>query len=202
MSDEAPVTPRKSPRQARARATVDAIVLATAHILRTEGAEGLTTNRIARLAGVSIGSVYQYFPNKHAIVAELRSRHGDWFHEETHRGIERGAALPLRAGVRASIARMVALHRVDPELHREISGAPHPLTPEQWRAYRERTALYLREHEADLRPVDPDLAAVVVTRAAEALVHGLGLEEPEWLAHPAFVDEVTELVVGYLARRA
>ena len=42
---------------------------------------------------------------------------------------------------------------------------------------------------------------MIVTRAAEALVHGIVRDEPEWVAHPAFVDEVTELVVGYLAPR-
>lgn len=79
MDREAPVAPRKKPRQARARATVDAILIAAAHSLKTEGFEHATTNRIAELAGVSIGSLYQYFPNKVSIVGALRERHSDWF---------------------------------------------------------------------------------------------------------------------------
>ena len=63
--------PRKTPVQARSAATVDAILEAAAHILEIEGLEGYTTNAIARRAGVSIGSLYQYFPNKDAITAAL-----------------------------------------------------------------------------------------------------------------------------------
>ena len=151
---------------------------------------------------MSIGSLYQYFPNKESIVAELRARHGEWFEAELRGGIERGAAMSLRAGVRASIGRMVELLTVDSRLHRAVSDVPNPLTPEQMTEYRERTAAYLRSHAGQLRPVDPELAAVVITRATEALLHGISLDEPHWLAHPAFVDEVTELVVGYLAARS
>ena len=79
MAREVPVRPRKEPRHERARATVDAILMAAAHILRTEGSEAATTNRIAELAGVSIGSLYQYFPNKQAVVGALRERHAEWF---------------------------------------------------------------------------------------------------------------------------
>ena len=64
-------TPRKSPRQQRAQATCAAILEATARILETAGPDALTTNRIAELAGVSIGSLYQYYPDKRAILAEL-----------------------------------------------------------------------------------------------------------------------------------
>lgn len=63
--------PKKIPRQARARATYDAILEAAAHILETGGAAALTTNLVAERAGVSIGSLYQYFPSKEAIIAEL-----------------------------------------------------------------------------------------------------------------------------------
>ena len=68
--DHAPL-PKKSPRQARARATYDAILQAAAHILTEGGPTALTTNLVAERAGVSIGSLYQYFPSKEAIVAEL-----------------------------------------------------------------------------------------------------------------------------------
>jgi AcrR family transcriptional regulator len=81
MSAQVPEAPRKRPTQQRARDTVAAILVAAAHILETEGPERATTNRIAELAGVSIGSLYQYFPNKHAVVAALRERHSEWFDE-------------------------------------------------------------------------------------------------------------------------
>ncbi|MGZ9810271.1 TetR/AcrR family transcriptional regulator [Pseudoroseicyclus sp. H15] len=65
------INPRKAPKQARARATYAAILEATARILVESGVERLNTNRIAEVAGVSIGTLYQYFPTKEAILTEL-----------------------------------------------------------------------------------------------------------------------------------
>ena len=66
---------RRQPAQRRARQTVDAILDAVIRVLKREGVHGVTTNRIAEVAGVSIGSVYQYFPDKHAIFTALHQRH-------------------------------------------------------------------------------------------------------------------------------
>ncbi|EKY3120241.1 TetR/AcrR family transcriptional regulator [Cronobacter turicensis] len=71
---EPPLPPRKAPRQARSRALVEAIVEATARIFEREGASACTTNAVAETAGVSIGSLYQYFPNRHALTAALVAR--------------------------------------------------------------------------------------------------------------------------------
>src|SRR5262249_41157930 len=68
---------RKSPTQARAAQTVDAIVEAAIQILQSDGEERLTTNRIAERAGVSIGSLYQYFADKEAIVEAIAERERD-----------------------------------------------------------------------------------------------------------------------------
>lgn len=65
------LNPRKTPRQERSAATCAAILEAAARILETSGSQGLTTNHVAVLAGVSVGTLYQYFPAKEAILAEL-----------------------------------------------------------------------------------------------------------------------------------
>ena len=67
--------PRKAPSQGRAVATVDAILGATARILVTRGYAALTTNHVAKRAGVSIGTLYEWFPGKEALVAGLIDRH-------------------------------------------------------------------------------------------------------------------------------
>jgi AcrR family transcriptional regulator len=196
-----PDKPRRTPRQRRSQRTVDAILFAASHILRGEGERAVTTDRVARAAGVSIGSLYQYFTDKNAIVAELRTRHGDWLAEQTRAGIARAAqAGSLREAARASIERMVALQRLDSPL-RGTARDTAPLTREEFAAFRSGTEQFVRAHAEQLRPVDPELAAVVLTRAAEALLRGVARDEPSWLDHPAFVDEVTELVVGYLSPR-
>ncbi|HEY0339660.1 MAG TPA: helix-turn-helix domain-containing protein [Steroidobacteraceae bacterium] len=68
------VRPRKLPRQERAAATVAAILEAAARILESEGFDGYTTNAVAERAGASIGSLYQYFPNKTALTQALIAR--------------------------------------------------------------------------------------------------------------------------------
>src|SRR6516165_11432916 len=68
-------TPRKKPRQERSQVTVEAILDATARVLCTIGYDRASTNRIALAAGVSVGSLYQYFPSKEALVAALVERH-------------------------------------------------------------------------------------------------------------------------------
>jgi AcrR family transcriptional regulator len=70
-------TPRKQPKQERSQATVEAILTATTHILIKEGYDQFNTNRVAELAGVSIGSLYQYFPNKEALLFALAEDHAN-----------------------------------------------------------------------------------------------------------------------------
>src|SRR5215510_14620277 len=69
------LTPRKSPRQGRAIATVDAIFEATIQVLLSDGLIGLNTTRVAHRAGVSVGTLYQYFPNKQALLFAVLERH-------------------------------------------------------------------------------------------------------------------------------
>ena len=79
--------PRRRPRQARAQATVEAIVKATARVLVEEGYDRASTNRIAQAAGVSIGSLYQYFPSKEALVAALVDNHLERMREVLDRAL-------------------------------------------------------------------------------------------------------------------
>jgi len=75
MASHRPVSLRKEPSQRRSKELVDIIVKATTRVLLKDGYEGCTTNRVAEVAGVSIGSVYQYFPNKESLVVRVMERH-------------------------------------------------------------------------------------------------------------------------------
>jgi AcrR family transcriptional regulator len=74
--------PRKQPRQARAQHTVNAIIEASARILEEQGHGGFTTNAVAELAGTSIGTLYQYFPDKDALLGALIARETSCLVEE------------------------------------------------------------------------------------------------------------------------
>jgi AcrR family transcriptional regulator len=77
--------PRKSPVQARSTASVDAILEATVQVLLEAGKERLTTTRVASRAGVSVGTLYQYFPNKSALLQAALKRHMDGVAEAVER---------------------------------------------------------------------------------------------------------------------
>lgn len=198
-------SPRKAPVQRRSRATVDAILMATAHILQTEGFDRANTNRVAKLAGVSIGSVYQYFPNRDAIVATLRRRHQEWFRECLHAEYARIVALPLRDALRRFVDLLIDLHLINPKLQntlntREADSESHHGDPEAERRLRELAVQYLEAHREEIRPKDLDLSVFLCNEVLETLVHGVARRCPERLQDPAFRDELTELLVRYLAR--
>ncbi|WP_342781718.1 TetR/AcrR family transcriptional regulator [Rhizobium glycinendophyticum] len=109
---------RKEPRQARSRATVETIVEAGARILSNEGWAGFTTNRVAELAGVSIGSLYQYFPDKLTLVDAIRSQHLD-DSMAAMRSLPAGEITPADFAVRL-VEAVVAAHSVHPGLHRVL----------------------------------------------------------------------------------
>jgi AcrR family transcriptional regulator len=69
------LSPRKKPQQRRSRVTIDTIFEATIQVLLADGLDGITTIQVADRAGVSVGSVYQYFPNKRALLAAVVRRH-------------------------------------------------------------------------------------------------------------------------------
>lgn len=87
---------RKKPRQARSEETVTAVFEAAARILETQGLDGFNTNAIARLAGVSIGTLYQYFPNKNAVLITMARRELDKVSQTIIRSIQAGAASDQR----------------------------------------------------------------------------------------------------------
>src|SRR6266540_4026301 len=95
MAPKLRTSPRKQPRQKRSLETVDAILAATAQVLVRHGYEGANTNRIAEAAGVSVGSLYQYFPSKEALVTALIERHMESMWQIIVENAARVAAAPL-----------------------------------------------------------------------------------------------------------
>ena len=103
MLASAVLEPRKQPRQARSQVTVDAIFEATIQVLLSEGPQRLTTTRVADRAGVSVGTLYQYYPNKQALLYAVLQRHlvrvGD--------AVEAAARSTLHAPLAAMVAAVV-----------------------------------------------------------------------------------------------
>jgi AcrR family transcriptional regulator len=198
--------PRKSASQDRSRATVDALLEATTRVLLKEGYGRASTNRIAEVAGVSIGSLYQYFPSKEALVAAVIDRHTQEISAVTRQALVKAAALPIEAAAREFVSAAIDGHRVNPKLHGVLAEQiPRVGRLENIEAnVREGYALvrsYLEAHRDEIDVADLDLAAFVLVTVVEALTHAAVLRRPDLLADEKaqqFMDDVTRLVVGYL----
>jgi len=206
MPRRPPSSPRKTASQKRSRFTVDALLDATARILVKEGFDRASTNKIAATAGVSVGSLYQYFPSKEALVAAVVERHAQELSRVTHDALLKVAAMPLKVGVRELVVAAIDAHRVDPTLHRVLAEEV-PRT--RWfeniefieQNARSLFRVYLEAHRDETDVDDLDLAAFMLVTTVEALTHSAVLSNPEILAGEKadrFVDEVTRLVLGYL----
>src|SRR4051812_36060860 len=189
------VSPRKAPTQQRARETVEVILEATARILVAEGYDRASTNRIALAAGVSVGSLYQYFPSKEALVAALIERHMDEMTAVVREAITKLASATLEDAARAIVTLMIEAHAVDPRLHKAlVEQVPRVGALEKVNAIEDEVLglvrLYLEAHAGEIREVDVDVAAFIVVHTVEALTHRAVLSRPDLLKTPSFVDEV------------
>lgn len=198
--------PRRRPTQSRSRALVDALVEAGARVLTERGFEALTLNEVAARAGVSPGSLYQYFPDKAALVAELTERQSM---RELAFHLERFSALTaetsLEDAVRLMLTSIVDFQRSEGPLFRQTLAALQHLGRYEQLAARAREAaqvfrLALEPHRARLAVEDLDLATHVCANAIHSLTHDGVLGRPASLDDATLVRELERLVLGYLLR--
>lgn len=195
---------RKTPRQHRAEATLEAIVEAAAHILRESGTEALTTNAIAARAGASIGSLYQYFPNKQSIVHALMER--EFQRAEAIRPAVIDADGPTSVVVRGIVDWHCEIRGRDPVLWRNLRTLVREVLPDEAlakvaalrRARVTRTVRRLLGPHSD-RPADDVIFIVDV--ALNAVLDEALQRDPARLSSHVFRAEVAALLVGYLGTR-
>lgn len=205
MARKPPTKPRKNASQARSRATVDALVEATARILVREGFEKASTNRIAEVAGVSVGSLYQYFPSKEALVAAVIDRHNDEIMKIVRAAFVEVADMPIEAAVHRLVTVAIESHHINPKLHRVLDEQiPRAGKLDVEASNREVHALVralLERRRSELRRIDLDLAAFVCVSTIEAIAHNTVLNPAGVLSEKmmkTLVDETTRMVVGFL----
>ena len=197
---------RKIPRQERSRQTVESILDATARVLTKAGYADLTTNRVAEVAGVSVGSLYQYFPSKEALVDAVLDRDLANLRAELFAGMTDFQARPLRQKVHALIGLLAAAVARHADLHRTLIVE----LPLGRRRHRQAVAeqqmhqaiiVVLEAHRAELRVTDLPKAAFFVLVTIDALMMAL-LYYRLTVDAPDTVDETTDLVMRYLTPEA
>jgi AcrR family transcriptional regulator len=203
-SSRSTVSPRREPAQARSTATRAAIVEAAARVLETHGLSAFNTNRVAEVAGISIGSLYQYYPHKAALLLALGEQQTAGLVDRFDEAIARLGRATLARGIRALID--VALeHQFErPQLAAALDYAEREL-PMSPTVQLHRQALlaslvsFLAQHRdevaGDLRHVATDLQTIV-----QALIDGAALRgEPHGKALRMRVERAA---LGYLGHRA
>lgn len=204
MAKKSSTRARKAPSQERSRHLVETMLDATTRLLVQDDWETLSTNQVAKRAGVSVGSLYQYFPNKEALLGELARRHLSQMLENLDVAFGEVASIPLADGAKrllevvfATVARNRLLWR------RLILRADTLGIGDARRAYEERCKQLIKSHLAakrsELRPdLDEELAAWFIVHQSMAVIERF-LTDPDSATPARIIDEMTFALTTYLS---
>ncbi len=197
------VHPRKTPSQTRSRRTVDLILEASAQLLASGGEEALTTSRIADRAGFSIGTLYQYFPNRDSILDVLIERERENSDRRIRIALAEIDRSEIKDTIRAIVRILIESFTSHGRMRKRFSVSMMRLAMarggqvrldliagnilEVWRNSGVRVNSDLNESEA-----------FVLTRAALGVLRAAVLEDSPLLKTAAFEDAMVRLVLGFL----
>ena len=198
---------RKRPSQSRSRALVDAVEQACLRILDEEGEASLTVARIAELSGVAVGSIYQYFPNKDAIVALLYERVLDEESEALLRMREKLMGVPLKSALRDILANIIRvetrLFKLNKSFHLRYHSALHL---GMWRGPYQTTGEFieatwlplLQLYEHEITTEHPALAAYLLGQGLRSVIRSVLEDIPTQLESSALLDSLVAMAIGCL----
>lgn len=198
-----PNAPRKAPRQSRSQMTVNAILDATAHIFIANGYAKTNTNIIAEHAGVSIGSLYQYFPNKDALIEALHQRHVERMQKVVRQAMKEPIDFKNRNSLFSLIAAIVKAHLLEPELHLKFEEIK---TLKRWSPTDGSDLGGIQqqlEHMISSLPKNAGhhskkLSAFILMHTVHALVHAIAFKRPPDVSVKAMIEETVSMVERYL----
>jgi AcrR family transcriptional regulator len=194
----------RTPRQARSRHTVECVLAAAAQVFAEQGYANTTTNHIAARAGVSIGSLYQYFPSKDALLMALAERHVERAFASVMEEVRAWRDAPVPELLRALVGALVEAHQIEPRLHRVIFeearlDATFRRRLDELDARAMAVARELIDQRlAELSVRNPEMASFIVVQVLEGLTHAMVIRHPKVLRAPEFRDELARLLEGYL----
>lgn len=201
------LSPRKTPRQQRSREMVERIIAAAGRVLTEHGYDGASTNRIAATAGISSGSLYQYFPNKDAIVTAVLERFSDQLVARVDAQLAATLSMSWQDGGRALLAAQFEVfeEHIGP-LRTIIERVPQLGGTDRLGALQRRladlTRLYLVAHRDQFRPDLDVQAAVWIMVEVSAQLAIRYLVAPPPIPREKVIDELAGMFIGYLTRPA
>lgn len=174
---------KRTPKQNRSHKTFDQVLDAVLYILKNGGHGQMTTNHIAKQAGISIGALYQYFPDKQSIFAALHDRHVQEVHQRLTAIQDACKGLPFEDLLRAIVTDQIEMHLSDSEQYK-LLASEIPQDADQVAAH----SAYLRallllelEQRGELRVADSDLTSklFILVTAIDAFVHSAAIYRPD-----------------------
>ncbi len=188
----------KTPQQKRAQLRVERVLDGAAAVIAERGYAGATTNHIATRAGVHVPSVYQYFANKDAILAELWDRHVGLVVEMLAEMLAAPDSAPIAETARRYVTAVLKLHMAQPKLLAELYAVAPKLEGVRNLQVEAIAILtpYMEHHASALRTKNLPMAAFVLVAAVEGVARQ-AVTSPD-LPLPTLIDELTSLVKSYL----
>jgi AcrR family transcriptional regulator len=194
------LAPRKLPRQSRSHATVEAILEATIRVLLSRGYQGTTTTAVAERAGVSVGSLYQYFPNKDSLIAALVQRHSSEAIYCVDLVLKTSRQDDVEESMRAIARAAIAAHRIHPALHKilveqvprigQIKSAMNTS-----RIVTRKLSKWLEERE-QFQVLQLERTAFVIETVVEALTHRIIVDKAQDISDRDLEQQATQLLVA------
>jgi AcrR family transcriptional regulator len=190
---------RRRAKQERAHETIAVVLEAAAQVLQREGYARATTNRVAEVAGVSVGTIYQYFTNKDGIFDALIRRELDGL-QSILRDATPDPREPLADALRGLLLTLVRAQPEAPALYRSLEHIPNALFRRRVAAARGSVVAWMRDflaaHRRELQVEDLDTAAFVIVAAAEGVAM---TASPEFYSRRG-ADELATLFTRYLTK--
>ncbi|WP_157739119.1 TetR/AcrR family transcriptional regulator [Labrenzia sp. VG12] len=194
---------RRQPKQLRSRLMVETIVEAAHQVFSEHGFEGATTNQIAERAGISIGSLYQYFPNKDALILDVQRRHHEDVLTTVKNAMQLSGVLPLRDAIRSVIAANLDMHLQSPKLHaafEEWIPAESKLVDRD--GFRKEMATVIRaflSKRPEIAQAAPlDQTVFVIMNMVRSVMHASVRDQGSHVDRTKVIDTLTDSLLGCL----
>ena len=173
--------PRKAPSQGRSRVTVDAILQSAAVILKETDYAKFNTNLVAERAGISIGSLYQYFPNKDSLIVALHKKHTQHIGDILRTVIDSQNAQTLKQRIESLVDGVIAAHSFEPELHKLLEKKLPFFdinSVEDETGIRQEIFRLVELHQEEIVEKNKPLIVWMILQLLESLIHAAVLEPP------------------------
>ena len=197
--------PRKKPTQERSQKTWEIVLEAAAQVFPKYGYEKTSTNLIAERAGLSVGTIYEYFPNKDVLLSELQSHWNDTCWEYVVNLPAQDPNLPLEESVRLMFQKWIGIFQLNPTLYAALLHEL-PTRGNKWKAdarINERVqfvAAELEQHRDRFRNSNIALSCEILIRGVQAYLDHLVVVDPDRLNSNELIDDLTDQFCGFLLK--